>query len=69
MQKWNVIEKTGRVFKEKIYIKGAIMDYSLVLEYVTDIVKYCIPFTLIFGFTAKMLNFAFDMIFNKKIEL
>lgn len=45
------------------------MDYSIVLEYVTEIVEYCIPFTLIFGFVAKMLNFAFDMIFNKKIEL
>lgn len=45
------------------------MDYSLVLNYVVEIAEYCIPFTLIFGIVAKMLNFAFDMIFNRKIDL
>lgn len=45
------------------------MDYSVVLDLCVDVVQYCIPFVLIFGITAKMLNFAFDMMFNKKIDL
>lgn len=45
------------------------MEGSVILGLVVEIVEYCIPFTLIFGITAKMLNFAMDMIFNKKIEL
>lgn len=45
------------------------MDYTSVLNLVVEIVEYCIPFTLIFGITAKMLTFALDLILNKKIDL
>lgn len=45
------------------------MDLSTVVNLVVEIVEYCIPFTLIFGITAKLTNFAMDMIFNKKIDL
>lgn len=45
------------------------MDYSQVLSLAVEIVEYCIPFCLIFGFTGKILNFAFDMIFDKKISI
>lgn len=45
------------------------MDYSNILSLVVEIVEYCYPFVLIFGITAKMLNFATDMIFNKKIDI
>lgn len=45
------------------------MDYSLVLEYAVEIVSYAIPFSLIFGIVAKMVNFALDMVFNRKIDL
>lgn len=45
------------------------MDYSLVLEYAVEIVKYAMPFSLIFGIVAKIVNFGLDMVFNKKIDL
>ena len=45
------------------------MDYSVIISMVAKIIEYATPFTLIFGITAKLLNLAFDMIFNKKIEM
>lgn len=45
------------------------MDYTSVLNIVVDVIEYCLPFSLIFGITAKIINFALDMIFNKKIDL
>lgn len=45
------------------------MDYSSIISYVVEIVEVCFPFSLIFGITAKLSNFALDMIFNKKIDL
>lgn len=44
-------------------------DISLVVNLVVDIVSYCLPFTLVFGFTGKILNFAFSMMFDKKIDI
>lgn len=44
-------------------------DYSVIIGLVSEIVEYAVPFTLIFGITAKACNFAFDMIFNKRIEM
>lgn len=45
------------------------MDYSEILNLVVDIIEYCLPFSLIFGISGKMVNFALDMIFNRKINL
>lgn len=45
------------------------MDYSLVISQVAQLVSYAFPFSLIFGVTAKLVNMALDMIFNKKIEM
>lgn len=45
------------------------MDYSVVISAVAEIVSYAFPFSLIFGLTAKLCNLAFDMIFNRKIDM
>ena len=45
------------------------MDYSVVIGQVAELVGYAFPFSLIFGITAKLVNMALDMIFNKKIEM
>ncbi len=45
------------------------MDWSLVIIQVSSLVGYAFPFSLIFGVTAKLVNMALDMIFNKKIEM
>ena len=45
------------------------MDYSAFILQIAKIVGFCFPFSLIFGLTAKLCNFAFDMIFNRKIDM
>lgn len=45
------------------------MDWSSVISLVAELVGYCFPFSLIFGVTAKLCNIAFDMIFNRRIEM
>lgn len=45
------------------------MEVTQIVGLVVEIVECCIPFTLVFGFTAKLLNFAFDMIFDRKISM
>lgn len=45
------------------------MELENIVSLVVNICEYCIPFSLIFGFTAKAINFAFDMIFDRKISL
>lgn len=45
------------------------MELDIIVGLVVDICEYCIPFSLIFGFSAKAINFAFDMIFDRKISL
>ena len=45
------------------------MDYSVIINQVAELVTYAFPFSLIFGITAKLVNIALDMIFNKKIEM
>lgn len=45
------------------------MDYSAIVSAVADITANCFPISLIFGLTAKLCNFAYEMIFNKKITL
>ena len=45
------------------------MDYSVIISQVAELVSYAFPFSLIFGITAKLVNMALDMIFNKKIEM
>lgn len=45
------------------------MDWSLIISQVAELVSYAFPFSLIFGITAKLVNLALDMIFNKKIEM
>lgn len=44
------------------------MDWSVVILQVAELVGYAFPFSLIFGVTAKLVNLALDMIFNKKID-
>ena len=45
------------------------MDYTLILNVVVEIVKVCFPASLIFGLVGKMVNFALDMILNRRIDL
>lgn len=45
------------------------MDWSSIVSLVAELVSYCFPFSLIFGVTAKLCNIAFDMIFNRRIEM
>ena len=45
------------------------MDLTVVVDLVVDIVNFCLPFTLAFALTAKCINFAIDMMFNRKIDL
>lgn len=45
------------------------MDYSVIITSVASIVGTCFPISLIFGLTAKLSNFALDMIFNRKITI
>lgn len=46
-----------------------ILDYSIVITAVVEIIKVCFPISLIFGLSAKMVNFALDMILNRRIDL
>lgn len=46
-----------------------VMDYSVLISEVAQIVGVCFPVSLIFGLTAKLCNFALDMIFNKRITM
>ena len=45
------------------------MDYSVIVDMIANIIEVCFPISLIFGLTAKLCNLAFDMIFNRKIEM
>ena len=45
------------------------MDYSVILSQLADLIKFSIPIALIFGLSAKMCNFALDMILNRRIEM
>lgn len=45
------------------------MDYSVVINMVVEIIEICFPIALIFGITGKIVNFALDMILNRRIEL
>ncbi len=45
------------------------MDYSVVLDLVVDIIKYAYPIALIFGLTAKLVNFSLDLILNRKMSV
>ncbi len=45
------------------------MDYSAIVSCVANLVGVCFPISLIFGLTAKLSNFALDMIFNRKITM
>lgn len=45
------------------------MDYSVVINMVVEIIQHCFPIALIFGITGKIVNFALDMILNRRIEL
>lgn len=45
------------------------MDYSLILSDVASLIGVCFPVSLIFGLSAKLVNFALDMILNRRIEM
>lgn len=45
------------------------MDYSMIISAVAQITGVCFPISLIFGLTAKLSNFALEMIFNKRISI
>lgn len=45
------------------------MDYSVVVNIVVEIIKVCFPIALIFGLTGKIVNFALDMILDRRIDL
>ena len=45
------------------------MDYSIILSSVSEIIKYSYPIALIFGVTAKLVNFSLDLILNRKVSL
>lgn len=45
------------------------MDYSMILSQIADLIKFSFPIALIFGLSAKMSNFALDMILNRRIEM
>ena len=45
------------------------MDYGVILVEVAELIKFAFPISLIFGLTAKMCNFALDMILNRRIDM
>lgn len=45
------------------------MDYGLILTQIADLIKFAFPIALIFGISAKMCNFALDMILNRRIDM
>lgn len=45
------------------------MDYSVILGQVASLIAFCFPIALIFGLSAKMCNFALDMILNRRIDM
>ena len=45
------------------------MDYSLILNQIASLIGFAFPISLIFGLTAKMCNFALDMILNRRIDM
>ena len=44
------------------------MDYSLLINQISEIVAVCFPISLIFGVTAKLCDLAYSFIFNKKVD-
>ena len=45
------------------------MDYSDFIILVADLVKFCFPFSLIFGVTTKLYRMCIDFIFNRRMEI
>lgn len=45
------------------------MNYSTVINLVVDIIQYAYPIALIFGLSAKLINFSLDLILNRKVSL
>lgn len=45
------------------------MDYSVILDVLAKLITFAFPISLIFGLSAKMCNFALDMILNRRIEM
>lgn len=45
------------------------MDYSGILQMCVDIISYAYPIALIFGLTAKLINFSLDLILDRKVNL
>lgn len=45
------------------------MDYSIIISLVADLVKICMPISIIFGLTAKLYRMAIDFMFNRKVEI
>ena len=70
IRKCDDIEKTGKVYQVQIYIdRGDIMDYSVILNQIASLISFCFPIELVFGLSAKMCNFALDMILNRRIDM
>lgn len=45
------------------------MDYSVILNMLVEIIRHAYPIALLFGLTAKIVNFSLDLILNRKINL
>lgn len=45
------------------------MDYTAILDMCVEIIKYAYPIALIFGLTAKLINFSLDLILDRKVNL
>lgn len=45
------------------------MDYSVLISEIATLIGICFPISLIFGLSAKLVNFALDMILNRRIEM
>lgn len=45
------------------------MDYSVLISEIASLIGTCFPIALIFGLSAKLFNFAMDMILNRRIEM
>lgn len=45
------------------------IDYQIIISQIAILVGECFPVALCFGITAKLFNFAMDMILNRKISL
>ena len=46
-----------------------IMDYSVIMTEVAEIIKYAYPIALIFGLSAKFIKFSLDLILDRNINL